>query len=157
MNDDNQSLRISTVIGTRTYGIDLIEMDEYMPMEDVREHLFPIIQRIVASRNEAYILFLQYFDYQFSKNYTWVFNVNREDLRRHCLDNVHTLIQRDRNVLRIFARDANGNRQQNEDGSYVMGVMDEYPELFHVLENYMYNHYREQLRPILFDYVVSNR
>jgi hypothetical protein len=114
---------------------------------NIDEQLIPIICRIVAQNNPDYIQFLLDICSDYVTSYTFEYSLNPEylydmfDLSMLTENEKQEHIRRHHeNVFRVFARDENGNRILGNDGNYVMGIMEEFPELFQLL--------RESLNPI---------
>jgi hypothetical protein len=138
----------------------------YMELENIQTHMMPILREIVNGGNPIYIRFLRIFESQFGNIFFYDYNLNRQELEEwfeqhppapHSIFTVEDYLRmRDDNVLRVFARDAQGNRIVGNDGEYIVGMMDEYPELFYVLESYMKEECWEDYRTTLFDYLSQN-
>jgi hypothetical protein len=138
----------------------------YMEPNHIREHMMPIIRRIINNNNIIYNRFLQIFGDDFNNIFFYDYNLNREELAQwliehppipNTLENIDIHLRiRDNNVITLFARDIDGNRILQEDGEYEVGIMDEYPELFYVIETYMREEYRERYQRRLFDYIPKN-
>jgi hypothetical protein len=144
---------------------DMGKFELYMSPRNIRDHMMPIIRSIILSGNRIYMRFLQIFNIDFSNIFFYDYNLNREELAEWFSNNPPIggyftvpdyLRMRDFNVSLVFARDAVGNRILKEDGSYAMGIMDEYPELFYVLSNYLNITVRDQLESCLFNYLPLN-